>query len=65
LGTGLLIALSSFGTEAHAYVDPGGGTLTWQLVLAAATGALFYLRRLLGVLRGSRRRSGPRPPASA
>lgn len=29
---------------AYAYVDPGSGALIWQLVMAFAFGALFYVK---------------------
>ncbi len=32
-------------STAYAYIDPGSGTLLWQLLLAAFFGALFWLRR--------------------
>jgi len=31
---------------AHAYVDPGTGSLIWQFILAAFFGMLFYLRKI-------------------
>ena len=34
-----------FPAAAHAYVDPGSGYLITQLVLAAAIGALFYVKK--------------------
>lgn len=27
------------------YVDPGSGLLVWQMIVAAALGALFYLKK--------------------
>jgi hypothetical protein len=32
---------------AHAYVDPGSGTMLWQLLLAAGAGVLLFGRRAL------------------
>ena len=32
-------------TPAHAYVDPGSGTLILQILAAAGVGALFYFRQ--------------------
>jgi NADH:ubiquinone oxidoreductase subunit 2 (subunit N) len=29
-----------------AYVDPGAGALVWQFVVAAAVGAMFYIRKM-------------------
>ena len=41
-------ALSVVATgPAHAYVDPGSGTLLVQLLVAAVVGATFYFRRAL------------------
>ena len=39
--------LLSFATErqASAYADPGTGAMLWQLLAAAAVGAMFYLRK--------------------
>ena len=34
--------------RAQAYTDPGSGTLIWQMLLAAAFGLMFYVRRLVG-----------------
>ena len=28
-----------------AYVDPGSGQLLWQMLVAAAVGSLFYIKR--------------------
>jgi hypothetical protein len=37
------------------YIDPGSGTLWWQLLLATCVGAIYHIRqnifRLLGKLR--------------
>jgi len=41
---------------AHAYVDPGTGTLFFQLILAAVAGSLFFFRnvriKLMNFIRG-------------
>ena len=29
-----------------AYIDPGSGLLIWQMVIAAAVGCLFYLKKV-------------------
>ena len=42
----------------NAYVDPGAGSLLWQIVVAAVVGTLFYVRRLVGWL--ARKRKGDR-----
>lgn len=31
--------------DAHAYIDPGSGTLLWQFALAAFFGSLFFIRQ--------------------
>ncbi|MFY9611627.1 MAG: hypothetical protein WAU45_23815 [Blastocatellia bacterium] len=46
---GMLIAAQ---TSVYAYADPGSGTLIWQILLAASFGVMFYLRRIIGWLRG-------------
>ena len=48
-----LIALLILGERtAHAYTDPGSGTLLLQLLLAASFGIMFYLRRIVAWTRG-------------
>jgi len=32
---------------AQVYVDPGSGALLWQMLVAAAVGALYFLRKLI------------------
>jgi hypothetical protein len=55
-----VLALLSFGTEQQlsAYIDPGTGTVVWQLLMASAVGALFYMRKLnpLKWFRGSKKK---------
>ena len=46
---------------AHAYVDPGYGTLLWQALMSAAFGAVFFGRRMIASAL-SRLRFGRRPP---
>ena len=36
---------------ASAYVDPGAGTLLWQLLVGALVGSSFYVRRLISVFK--------------
>jgi hypothetical protein len=50
----LLIAAS---TDAHAYTDPGSGTLLLQMAFAAFFGLMFYARRIVSWVR--RRGRGP------
>ena len=46
-GVALLLAavLLASPRPAHAYVDPGSGTMLWQLAAAGVIGSLFYIRR--------------------
>ena len=37
--------------RASAYVDPGTGSMLWQMAAAALIGSLFYLRRVAGWVR--------------
>jgi len=37
--------------RASAYVDPGTGSMMWQMAAAALIGSLFYLRRVAGWFR--------------
>lgn len=43
--SGLVLLLVA--APAHAYVDPGTGTLMVQMLLAALAGGLFYLRTFI------------------
>jgi hypothetical protein len=52
--------------KAHAYIDPGTGSLLWQLLFAAGVGSLFYVRKAIawmGKLRERRKSDGPHPSA--
>lgn len=50
---------------AHAYIDPGSGSLLYQAILAAVLGVGFKFRRMLGTLnRVGRRRETPVTPAT-
>jgi hypothetical protein len=54
--------------RAYAYIDPGTGSMLWQLLFAAGIGSLFYLRKAIawmGRLRekGRRRASLGRHPS--
>jgi hypothetical protein len=42
----LLLLLLMAEIPAAAYVDPGTGTLLWQLLIGALVGCSFYVRRL-------------------
>jgi hypothetical protein len=48
------------------YVDPGAGSLIWQLLLAAFFGGLFYFRKLIDAFlfrRSSRTKKQRETPA--
>ena len=49
-GTAALLLL--FATSAHAYIDPGTGTLAIQMLLAAIAGILFYFRTIIRKIKG-------------
>ncbi|MCZ2155081.1 MAG: hypothetical protein LC114_14465 [Bryobacterales bacterium] len=40
--------------SAFAYVDPGTGTVLWQLLLGMLVGVGFYSRKILGWFTGKR-----------
>jgi hypothetical protein len=48
ISVGVLIVAQ---TPVFAYTDPGSGTLILQMLLAAAFGVMFYLRRIIGWFR--------------
>jgi len=61
----LMVLIVTEGT-AHAYVDPGTGSMLWQVLFAAGVGTLFYVRKVfvwVGSLR-KRKKSDvvPTPP---
>ena len=60
----MLLAVSSFHKEAHAYLDPGTGSMLLQLLLGGVAGVLvigkLYWQRVKDVFSGSRR-AEPRP----
>lgn len=41
-----LMCLLAGASPAEAYIDPGSGSLAYQVILAAALGALFFVQRL-------------------
>ncbi len=43
----LLMFLLIFEGRAHAYIDPGTGSLIWQLLFAAGVGTLFYVHKAI------------------
>ena len=47
----LLALLLATPKPVHAYVDPGAGSMLWQLAAAAAIGSLFYVRRVFTWIR--------------
>lgn len=46
---GALLVLAE--TDAHAYADPGSGTLLLQMAFAAFFGLMFYVRRIVAWIR--------------
>jgi hypothetical protein len=68
----VILAVLSFPTDAHAYIDPGAGSLIYQTVLAVLLGLGFFLRstrekiarlvKSLFVRRGSREDTSPADP---
>lgn len=43
----LILLLISSVRQAHAYIDPGSGSLIVQMIVAGVVGALFYFRKAL------------------
>ena len=57
----LLVIIILIEDTAHAYIDPGTGSMLWQLLFAAGVGSLFYLRKAIawvGKLRERRKADG-------
>jgi hypothetical protein len=52
-------------TDAHAYTDPGSGTLLLQMAFAALFGLMFYARRIVAWVRGLVTRNRRPEPAAA
>ena len=46
----LVLLFLLFEQPVYAYVDPGAGSLLWQILVAGLVGVVFYVRRLLGLL---------------
>jgi len=62
----LLMILMLTEGRAHAYIDPGTGSMLWQLLFAAGVGTLFYVRKAIawvGRLRERRKADGAHHPA--
>jgi hypothetical protein len=38
-------------SEAHAYIDPGYGSMLWQLAVAGFVGVVFYYRNFLSIVK--------------
>lgn len=51
------LAISAPGT-AHAYIDPGSGSIVLQMILAATAGGVFYFRAAIAKFVGLFRREG-------
>jgi hypothetical protein len=60
---GTLLVLAE--TDAHAYTDPGSGTLLLQMAFAAFFGLMFYLRRIVTWMRRLLGREGDSVSTSA
>lgn len=58
----LLILVMAAPRPAAAYVDPGSGSMIWQLAAAAVFGALFRIKRVASWLRARRKSQDPRVP---
>ena len=58
----LLLLFFLFEEPVFAYVDPGAGSLLWQIVVAGFVGVLFYVRRLLGSLLARKKEGKPSQP---
>lgn len=43
-----LVLFTATTARAEAYIDPGAGSLMWQMTVAALMGTLFYIRRIVG-----------------
>ena len=57
-----------FPRDGYAYIDPGTGSLAWQVILSTVLGGTFYARRTIGnVWRslGRRLRGAPQPTAAS
>jgi hypothetical protein len=62
----LLMILILTEDRAHAYVDPGTGSMLWQVLFAAGVGTLFYFRKVFAWVGSLRKRKksvvAPTPP---
>jgi len=63
--TGVMLLVALFPTDAHAYIDPGSGSLIFQTIVATLAGVAYAVRLYWGRLRGvfSRRSADPIAPA--
>lgn len=52
----LAVLATSVPDTAHAYIDPGSGSIALQMILAAIAGGVFYFREALGRFVGFFRR---------
>jgi hypothetical protein len=55
---GLLVAvvgLALIPSSLEAYTDPGTGAMLWQLLVGAAIGSMFYLRRIINWFESKKR----------
>lgn len=61
---GPLLALASLPAPAHAYLDPGAGSMLAQLAAAGFAGAAVLLRIYWGRLKERFKGGAPKPPAA-
>ncbi len=47
----LLLVVVAAERDLKAYVDPGTGSMIWQLVVAGAIGVLYYIRKFTAIFR--------------
>lgn len=58
----LLLLAMAVPQRASAYIDPGSGSMIWQLAAAAVFGALFQIKRIAGWFRSRRKPEDARQP---
>ena len=51
---GCILALFVSERPAHAYIDPGAGTMLWQVLVGLFAGTVYYVSRLFSGIRGKR-----------
>jgi len=43
----LLLSIFIFADPCYAYIDPGSGTILWQLLAAGLIGGTLYIKKLI------------------